>query len=223
MATVLYLTANPQTAATSASLRVGEEFINAYKEANPSDQVEHLDLITAEYNDLDYTVMGAIQKLMSGADFSALTSEEQGAMAGRQAILDQFLKADKIIFVTPMWEYSFPAVVKKYLDTVTAPGVTFRYTENGNPIGLLKDAGKKVLHIQASGGIHTQEVVDQAHEQSEDLKFYDNYGEKHLRGVMNFIGIFDYTHLYITGQALPTKEESIQASIAEAKALATTF
>lgn len=45
---------------------------------------------------------------------------------------------DKYIFTAPMWEFSFPAVLKKYLDITCAAKQTFSYGEAGIPEGLLK-------------------------------------------------------------------------------------
>ena len=59
-------------------------------------------------------------------------------------ILDEFLSADKYVFVSPMWNLSFPPVLKAYIDAITVAGKTFKYTAEG-PQGLLTD--KKVLHI----------------------------------------------------------------------------
>lgn len=54
--------------------------------------------------------------------------------------LETFMNADRYVFVTPMWNFSYPPVVKAYLDNVAIAGKTFKYTENG-PVGLLE--GKK--------------------------------------------------------------------------------
>ena len=52
--------------------------------------------------------------------------------------LETFMHADRV-FVTPMWNFSYPPVVKAYLDNLAIAGKTFKYTENGP--GLLE--GKK--------------------------------------------------------------------------------
>ena len=54
--------------------------------------------------------------------------------------LETFMNADRYVFVTPMWNFSYPPVVKAYLDNVAIAGKTFKYTENGT-VGLLE--GKK--------------------------------------------------------------------------------
>lgn len=67
--------------------------------------------------------------------------------------LETFMHADRYVFVTPMWNFSYPSVVKAYLDNLAIADKTFKYTENG-PVGLLE--GKKALHIQATGGVYSE-------------------------------------------------------------------
>ncbi len=50
MATVLYITAHPHDHQTSFSLAVGKEFIDAYREANPSDEVISCGSIQTRYS-----------------------------------------------------------------------------------------------------------------------------------------------------------------------------
>lgn len=212
MAKLLYITANPKAVEYSASLQVGETFLEAYKTKNPQDEIERLDLVTLEYSDIDYTVMGVFGKLMSGVAFSDLTGEEQAIMGVRQGLLKQFVSADKIVFVTPMWELGYPSYVKKYLDVITVAGETFRYTEKGLPEGLLKDFGKKVIHIQASGGVYTDEMVKLGNDGQlgASMLFADNFANKHLHAVMQFIGIEDYTHIYAAMQSTPEAANYLQ-------------
>ncbi|MBP5610856.1 MAG: NAD(P)H-dependent oxidoreductase, partial [Clostridia bacterium] len=50
----------------------------------------------------------------------------------------QFAAADGIVIAAPFWDFSFPAVLKQYLEQVTVLGITFRYTPNGVPKGLCR-------------------------------------------------------------------------------------
>lgn len=225
MANVLYITANPKAVEYSASLQVGQTFIEAYKEVNPNDEITTLDLVTLEYSDIDYTVMGAVGKLMNGVDFSDLTAEEQSILGVRQGLLKQFMAADKVIFVTPMWELGYPSYVKKYLDVITVAGETFRYTEKGLPEGLLRGMNKKAMHIQASGGNYTDEIVKlgQSGQLGASMMLADNYSDKQLHAMMHFIGIEDYTHIYASQQSTPEAATELEAAKQKAIELAKTW
>ena len=62
----------------------------------------------------------------------------------------QFAAADTIVIAAPFWDGSFPAVLKKYVETVCVRGITFRYTEAGEPQGLCRT--KKLYYVTTSGG-----------------------------------------------------------------------
>ncbi|MDQ0874289.1 FMN-dependent NADH-azoreductase [Paenibacillus sp. V4I3] len=57
MSTVLYVTAHPLDKSASHSLSVGHEFVQAYQEANPIDEVVHLDLYKTDIPQLDAEVL----------------------------------------------------------------------------------------------------------------------------------------------------------------------
>ncbi len=62
----------------------------------------------------------------------------------------QFASADTVILAAPFWDLSFPAVLKKYIESVCVTGVTFRYLENGMPQGLCR--AKKLYYVTTAGG-----------------------------------------------------------------------
>ena len=124
---------------------------------------------------------------------------------------DQFISADKYVFVTPLWNFSFPPIMKAYLDSVAVAGKTFKYTENG-PIGLLPD--KKALHIQARGGFYSEGPAAQL-----------EMGHRYIAVMMGFFGIPSLEGLFVEGHnAMPDKAQEIKENaIARAKDLAHTF
>lgn len=62
----------------------------------------------------------------------------------------QFASADTIVIAAPYWDLAFPAILKTYLENICVCGVTFKYSEEGIPIGLCK--AKKLYYITTSGG-----------------------------------------------------------------------
>lgn len=61
-----------------------------------------------------------------------------------------FAAADLIVIAAPFWDLSFPAALKQYFEQVNAIGITFRYTENGEPQGLCN--AKKLYYVTTAGG-----------------------------------------------------------------------
>jgi FMN-dependent NADH-azoreductase len=187
MAKVLFITANPKDEDQSFSMAAGKAFLETYQETNPADEIVTVDLFKEEIPNLDADVFSGWRKLSSGQQIDALSTEELAKTSRLNEILDQFISADKIIFVTPLWNFSFPSVVKAYIDALAIPGKTFRYTETSS-VGLLH--GKKVLHIQARGDFYSEGPLAD-----------EEQGNRYLKHLMGFMGITEYEGLFIEGQA----------------------
>ncbi|CAM3725408.1 FMN-dependent NADH-azoreductase [Mesobacillus thioparans] len=211
MATVLYITANPKPVEESFSLSVGEEFIKAYRENNPEDEVVRLDLYKMDVPFIDTDVFSGWGKLQKGSAFEHLSDEEKHKVSAINTLTDQFVAGDKYVFVTPFWNFSFPPKMKAYIDNIAIAGKTFKYTAEG-PVGLL--GGKKALHIQARGGIYSEGTAKEM-----------EFGDRYLRTVLAFMGVEDAETLAIEGMAaMPDKAEEIkQQAIQRANELAKQF
>lgn len=134
----LLITAHPNTEEQSTSRKLSRVFIEAYKTANPTEEIKEIDL----YNyDVNFLQASDIEKMFSGKDNRALE------------VAKEFAAADKYVIASPMWNLNIPAILKAYIDYVSYVGVTFKYTENG-PIGLLEN--KKALYILSTGGFYSQ-------------------------------------------------------------------
>ena len=66
------------------------------------------------------------------------------------AYAKQFAQADAVVFAAPYWDFSFPAILKIYLELLCAQGVTFNYSPEGIPTGLVK--ATKAYYITTVGG-----------------------------------------------------------------------
>jgi FMN-dependent NADH-azoreductase len=208
---VLYITAHPHDETKSYSMAVGKAFIDTYKEVHPSHDITHIDLYKEYIPQIDTDVFNGWGKLREGKALEELSTDEKAKVGRLSEICDQFVNADKYIFVTPLWNFSFPPVMKAYIDAVAVAGKTFKYTENG-PIGLLTD--KKALHIQARGGFYSEGPAAQM-----------EMGHRYLDIIMKFFGVPSFEGLFVEGHnAKPDQAEEIKANaIARAKDLAHTF
>lgn len=212
LATVLYITANPKVENESFSLSVGRAFLDTYSQEAPGDQVIELDLYKLEklpYIDTD--VFSGWGKLQQGKAFDELTQEEKAKVNRINELTDQFVSADKYVFVTPLWNLSIPPRMKAYIDTICIAGKTFKYTENG-PVGLL--TGKKAVHIQARGGVY-----------SEGPAMDFEFGDRYIRALLSFLGLSEINSIIVEGMALnPDEAEVIKAkAIEQARHIAKDF
>ncbi|MBH0229753.1 FMN-dependent NADH-azoreductase [Halobacillus yeomjeoni] len=211
MTRVLYITAHPHDDTQSYSMAVGKAFIDQYKEVNPDHEVIHIDLYKEYIPQIDADIFNGWGKLQNGSGFEDLSSTEKEKVGRLSELSEQFIDADKYVFVTPMWNFAFPPVMKAYIDSVAVAGKAFEYTEEG-PQGLLTD--KKAFHIQASGGIY-----------SEGPAAGMETGHSYLQKIMQFFGVPSFDGVFVEGHAMmPDKAELIKEdAIARAKDAAHTF
>ena len=211
MSKVLYITANPKTKENSFSLSVGNEFLETYKKSNPQDEITILDVYKTEIPLIDEVVFSAWGKFASGLTFEQLTSGEQNKVVIMNNLLEQFLASDKYVFVTPLWNFTVPPMMKAYLDNICIVNKTFKYTENG-PVGLLSD--KKAVHIQARGGVYSSGPAAEF-----------ELGDRYINSILSFIGITDKQSIIVEGMnATPEKADEIKANaISKAKEVAQIF
>lgn len=194
MSQVLYITAHPLDEMVSNSMAVGKAFIDTYKAEYPEDEVVHIDLFKDEVPEIDAEVFSGWGKLQSG---ETLTDSEQQKVNRLTELVDQFVAADKYVFVTPMWNLSFPPAVKRYFDAVAVAGKTFKYTAEG-PQGLLTD--KAALHIQSRGGYYSEGPAA-------DFEL----GDRYIRTILAFMGVPDISLIAIEGHnAEPENAEEIK-------------
>lgn len=211
MSKLLYIKGNPKDESISYSLQVGRAFLEEYKKINPQDEIVEIDVYNANIPLIDEDIFNAWAKLQGGKTFDDLTSQEKDKITRFNGFTEEFMSASKYVFVTPLWNYSVPPMVKAYIDTICVAGKTFRYTEKG-PLGLLN--GKKAMHIQASGGIYSSgPMLDIEH------------GSNYIKDVCKFIGIDDVKTVFVEGMAQsPQKAEEIKNnSIKEVKNIAKSF
>lgn len=195
MAQILYITANPKPVEKSFSLSLGDKFIKAYQEANPGDEIVSIDLYKSEVPEIDADLLKVFEDLGKGGTLDQQPEQIRSKFQKYNQLTDQFVAADKYIFVTPMWNLGMPPRVKTYIDTVIVVGKTFKYTDKG-PVGLLQNKNKKCLHVHASGGAHAGATY--------------NHADPFLKDIMSFIGVGDYRTLLVEGQAnFPDKADRI--------------
>ncbi|EXX85019.1 FMN-dependent NADH-azoreductase [Paenibacillus darwinianus] len=211
MATVLYITAHPHDHQASYSMAVGKQFIESYRKSNPGDEIVTLNLYDLDIPHIDADVFSGWGKLRSGSAFNELSDAEKAKVGRLNEIVEQYIAADKYVFVSPMWNFSFPPVLKAYIDAICIAGKTFKYTEQG-PVGLLTD--KKALHIQARGGVY-----------SEGPAAAFESGHSYLAKIMQFHGVPSFEGLFVEGMAaMPDQAQAIkEKALEQAKELAKNF
>lgn len=143
-----------------------------------------------------------------GLPADQLTPSQKDVLALSDKLLKELFASDTIIIAAGMINFSIPSSLKAYIDYITRPGVTFRYTEKG-PEGLLK--GKKVYLVVARGGVY-----------SEGPMLQYNFQDTYLRAALAFMGVDDIELIAVEGVAFGPEaaERAVGAALAKVFAIA---
>ena len=111
----------------------------------------------------------------------------------------QFTEAETIVIAAPYWDLSFPAMLKQYLELINVVGITFRYTENGMPVGLCR--ADRLFYVTTAGGCYVPE----------------EFGFGYIRSLaQNFYGIQDVRLVQAVGLDIDGADERSIMKAAEA-------
>ena len=198
----LIINAHPKVDNTSSvSIKVLNHFLVSYKELIPNNEtIEQINLYDDVVPMIDKTVLSAWEKQGNG---QKLTDAEQKVTERMSEILQQFKSANTYVIVLPLHNFNIPSKLKDYMDNIMIARETFKYTETGS-VGLLKD-GRRMLVIQASGGIYT----------NDDWYTEVEYSHKYLKAMFNFLGIEDYQIVRAQGTAVLDPNEVLQNAYKE--------
>ena len=80
-------------------------------------------------------------------------------------------QADLVVIGAPYWDLTFPAALKVYLEWASMLGITFRYTQEGEQVGVSR--ARELVYLTTSGGSLEGQ----------------NYGFDYLKGLAAMFGI----------------------------------
>ncbi|WJM59815.1 FMN-dependent NADH-azoreductase [Bacillus amyloliquefaciens] len=208
MSQVLFVKSSDRTAEEGVSVKLYEAFLAAYKENNPNDEVIELDLHNENLPYLGRDMINGTFKASKGIE---MTDEEKKQASTADIYLNQFVKADKVVFAFSLWNFTVPAVLHTYVDYLSRAGVTFTYTPEG-PKGLMGD--KKVALLNARGGVYSEGPMA-------SLEMSLNF----MKTVLGFWGVQDLHTVVVEGHnAAPDNAQAIiEKGLQEAKDLAAKF
>ena len=188
MATVLIVKAHPLDPQKSYALRALEEFETRFASSHPEDMIEIVDVFEDEIPTLDKPLLEAMAAAKKGEE---IASEQAERLERYNAFTQQFLSADKIVVVNPLWNLNVPSQLVSWINTINVAGLTFKYGPEGS-IGLIKD--KKLLHIQSNGGVYAGQ----------------DPAAQYIKSIFEFLGFKDIQQVFIEGQSAdPSQAQAI--------------
>jgi len=149
MAKLLYIESSPRKV-RAYSIKVAQRFLDSYKQANPTDTVETLDLWSTPLPAFDGATIDAKYRILHGENH---TDSEVQAWNGVVERFNHFNTASKYLFSLPMWNFGVPYKLKHYIDVITQPGLSFSFSPETGYSGLV--TGKPAAVIYARGGEYT--------------------------------------------------------------------
>ncbi|GFM67943.1 FMN-dependent NADH-azoreductase [Pseudomonas cichorii] len=164
----------------SASRQLSRSVVQAYQAINADSQVIYRDLASDALSHFSAATLAA-----AGTPAESRDAAQQQEVDANEAILQEFLAADVLILGAPMYNFTIPSQLKAWIDRITVAGRTFRYSEAG-PEGLC--AGKKVIVVSTSGGLHVGQPTGVGHEEL-------------LKALFAFIGVTDLQFVRAHGLA----------------------
>lgn len=188
MANVLIVKAHPLDAQKSYALRALEEFQTRYASLHPEDQIVVVDVFEDQIPALDKSLLEAMGAAKKG---EVISPEQAERLDCYNALTQQFLAADKIVVVNPLWNLNVPSQLVSWVNTINVAGLTFKYGPEGS-IGLVKD--KKLLHIQSNGGVYAGQ----------------DPAAQYIKSIFEFLGFEDIHQVFIEGQSAdPSQAQAI--------------
>jgi len=165
----------------STSKALAEHLSQRIRQAAPADSIVVRDLAAQPLPYFDSEVLGA---LFTPAE--ARTPEQARAVALSDSLIAELQAADRVVIAVPVYNFSVPAQLKSYIDYVARAGITFRYTKEGVPEGLLK--GKRVYVLLSRGGKAAGTPDDNV--------------TPYLRQMLGFLGMTDIEFVAAEGMAM---------------------
>lgn len=162
METILWINACMRGPEQSRTWRLCRTFLEEYRAAHPVARLVERDLTRG-----DQPVMTA--QLAKQRDELARGEADDPLLIPAR----ELAQADLIVVGAPYWDMAFPAALKVYLEWACTLGLTFRYSEKGELIGLC--SASKLVYITTAGG---------------DVEGR-NFGYDYVKGVAEMLGIRD--------------------------------
>ena len=110
-----------QRGPASRTRALAEAFLSAFRESHPGAEVETVTLEALDVKPFLPAALNQRDELASVGAFGAPVFD----------LARQFQAADKIVAAAPFWDLSFPAVMRTYIEYISANGLCYHYEADG--------------------------------------------------------------------------------------------
>ena len=158
-----------------------KKLFDAFREEISISDVKELDLL----DDVPDMLLGNNLLAYINRNFLGLEllPEEEKLLSKMDRMAAQLKSADIVVVAFPMYNFSMPAIVKAWFDSVIQKGVTFGNRNDGQTV--ISNAGKKALTLISSGGVYSNESFSgREHALSLSMLEFQYMGYSNVRGVL---------------------------------------
>jgi FMN-dependent NADH-azoreductase len=129
-----------------------KKLLDAFCEEIDNSEVEELDLLDDVPDMLfDNNLLAHINRNILGQE---LLPQEKNLLSKMDRMAAQLKSADNVVVTFPMYNFSMPAIVKAWFDSVIQRGVTFGQRKDGH---MVSNDLKKALTLVSCGGVYSNE------------------------------------------------------------------
>jgi FMN-dependent NADH-azoreductase len=156
---------------------------------------------------LDDNLLAHINRNVVGQE---LFPEEEKLLFKMDRMAAQLRSADIVVVAFPMYNFSMPAIVKAWFDSVIQRGITFG--ERRADHSVISNDGKKALTLMSSGGVYSNESLSLQREHALSLSNLE----------FQFLGYSDVRGILAEGMAKEEKikQTNLNKSISQVRAIA---
>ncbi len=192
MTTILQINGASRSQGAQSTLLAGETAQHLLAK-HPGATLVVRDLLSTGLPNLNDDVLGAF---FTPAE--SRNDAQKALIAKSDELIAELQSADVVVIGAPMYNFGNSTQLKGYFDWIARAGVTFRYTAEGLPEGLIK--GKKVIIAAARGGKYAGTPLDTQTE--------------YLKSFLGFLGMTDVTFVYAEGFAMGPEAAALALSSA---------
>lgn len=184
----------------SVSTKLANAIVKELQAAHPGSTVTVKDLAALQPAHLEPGILGAFF-----APAAVRTPEQSAAVAFSDTAIQEVKDADVIVVGLAFYNYTIASSLKAWIDHISRAGITFKYNEHGQQVGLLDS---KTIYVGvASGGIYRESPMKEM-----------DFATPYFTLAMKMIGLNDTRFFYADGQGVPVYQlASLDKAIASIK------
>ena len=195
--------------ANSVSITVANAFLDAYRKASASVEVDTLNVWQENLPDFDSQAIGAKYK---GVSKEPMDRSESSIWLRIQSLVKRFQEADRIVLGVPMWNFAYPYKLKQLIDLVSQRNMLFTF--DGNQYGpMLKVPRALVIYVRG-----------QSHDRGAGTRSPGfNLQADYIDFWLKFIGVHEVRTVMVEHTWDAKARETIEQGKAQAAAMAVEF